>query len=226
MKIIVPCLTGLLLFTGKSFAGCAGVCLYKDSSCTNNYPNTQDTVYISSNQQYTMFASYNSCCNALFQYNNVQLVWYRNNIIIDTTSAADAYLSGANYITPFTVSAPGTYKVFFVCCQNVNQGCREITVMREKSAAPDIKPELTVHPDCNIYPNPSTDRTFNVSITGAYLFLEVYNSSGVKVHFKEEKGDGNVKITLPEYSRGVYIVKVVYDSSVLSRKVYLTSGGQ
>src|SRR5688572_5889774 len=127
MKKFILCLTVLLLLgSGLAFAGCAGVCLYKDSSCVSS-STSQDTVYISSNQQYTMYAQYNSCCHALFQYNNVQLVWYRNNVIIDTTSFADAFAAGVNYLTSYTVSAPGTYKVFFICCQNTNQMCREIT---------------------------------------------------------------------------------------------------
>jgi hypothetical protein len=198
--------------------------LFKDSTCTYNYPSTQDTVIISSNQPYTIYAQYNSCCMALFQYNNVQLVWFRNNVIIDTTSLADAYASGANYLTPFTISIPGTYRVAFICCQNPNQMCREVIVIYERSEPTPIKPGLTVPPNCNIYPNPSTDRTFNVSSSVNYTSLEVYNSSGQKVKILEEKSDGNIKITLPEFSEGIYIVRIVYGSETVTKKVLVSSG--
>ena len=223
MKNYFVCMLSLcaLLFinTYKVYAGCGGVCLYKNYAGSYNRA-ISDTIYAGSGTV-KIYAVYNQSCRSL-KFDT--LIWFRNGIAIDTTSASDADFDGVGiYTTPFEVSLPGIYTVGLKRFPtSTGAGCGQITVLM--GAQTSIDPVSGFNEELLVFPNPSLDGHFVVNLpseAGEYT-MQVYNTLGEMV-IDMRRANDKLEFSLSNFTNGMYYAKLTNNSGkCLSKKIFLS----
>ena len=214
----------LMLSQKANAAGCTGVCIYKDSSTTNQSP-LVDTLYKSPGQTAAIYAKYNGACKIVVS--NLNLIWYLNGAPYDTTAPSDAVFDGIwTYTTMLPVTTPGTYEVYFHDYAGMaNYSCGKIVVI-ESNTTTTVKKNNESHFNLTIFPNPTSDGRFLVNeFSGVERStIQVFNSLGELINLVPSEYNGKTELSLAGHSAGLYVVKISNGGETMSKKILYYPG--
>jgi hypothetical protein len=221
----------LLLLQNSAKAGCGGVCLGRDA--TQNPLVPIDSCYLDQNDGFiTLYATYNSCCTALFGQ-NIQLVWYKDGVPFDTTEANQAVeIETGLFTTWFEAHSPGLYEVYFMNFQGANYTCGRVHIFKTPGVQSSSAQQHSVNTasiennnsyEVTLYPNPSSDGNIAISYTGNIEIqkIELYDVTGIIALSYIPTSSTPIQLPTGNYRKGMYIVRLYTSKGTLNRKLLI-----